>query len=208
MMDCADSEKQVLAKAKAGDAVAFQQLLIPYAAFLSNYISRQLNTLPQSVLDPDDILQDVFLDSFRSIGQFEIRSSGSLRAWLQAIAHHRVQDGLKSIRRTKRGGTFRQIDALVSQSGRLINAVNLLPEARRSPSSSVARREVSQSILEIVGGLPADYRRAVELRILEGKSLDEVALIMGRTSRSIQGLIDRSKKKMREDLAIPVNKPR
>ncbi len=57
-----------------------------------------------------------------------------------------------------------------------------------------------RAVQNTIAQLPEDYRHAVQLRLLEGRSLEEVAEAMDRTPRAVQGLIDRAKKKMRADL--------
>ena len=53
------------------------------------------------------------------------------------------------------------------------------------------------AIQNAIAELPDEYRRAVQLMLLECKSLEETAQIMNRGPRAVQGLIDRAKKKMR-----------
>ena len=60
--------------------------------------------------------------------------------------------------------------------------------------------EAVAALTDAIDALPDDNRQAVQLRLLEGKSLEETAEIMNRSPRAIQGLVDRAKKKMRATL--------
>jgi RNA polymerase sigma-70 factor (ECF subfamily) len=79
----------------------------------------------------------------------------------------------------------------------LIDLVELLSADGRSPSSYLQRDEAVMAVQTVIRQLPDDYRRAIELRFMEGKGLDEVAAIMNRSPRAVQGLVDRAKKAMR-----------
>ena len=60
-----------------------------------------------------------------------------------------------------------------------------------------AGHEVVAAVEKAIAELPAEYQQAVQLRLLQGKSLEETAELMGRSPRAVQGLVDRAKKKLR-----------
>ncbi len=71
----------VVERAQAGDTAAFREL---YAAH-HRQVARQLNFLvPKS--DLEDVLQDVFIEVFRSIKRFEGKSA--FTTWLYRVAVH------------------------------------------------------------------------------------------------------------------------
>ena len=53
-----------------------------------------------------------------------------------------------------------------------------------------------EAVRDAIDELPDHYRQAVRLHLLQGKNLDEVAAIMNRGPRAVQGLVDRAKKKL------------
>ena len=64
----------------------------------------------------------------------------------------------------------------------------------------MAGHEAVSAVREAMEQLPQDYHQALQLRVLQGVSLEDTALIMNRSPRAIQGLVDRAKKKMRATL--------
>jgi RNA polymerase sigma-70 factor (ECF subfamily) len=187
--------------AKAGDRVALQQLLVQFASRLSAHIAPHVPPSLQSVLSTDDILQQTYMSAFRDIGRFEPQSDGSFFAWLRAIADHRTQDAIRTLKRVKRGGDRLQVRGVSDgQSRSVSDLVELLSAGSHTPSRSVAGHEAVQAVQNAIRDLPADYRQAVQLRLLDGMSLEDVATAMNRSPRSVQGLVDRAKKKMREAL--------
>ena len=87
-----------------------------------------------------------------------------------------------------------------SQSHSAVDLVNMLSAGSHTPSGSVAGHEAVRAVQQAISDLPEDCRQAVQLRLLEGKSLDEVASAMDRSPRAVQGLVDRARKKMRAAL--------
>jgi RNA polymerase sigma-70 factor (ECF subfamily) len=200
-MSTDDTESQLVAKAAGGDRVAVQQLLALHSSQLSQFIAQKLPASLRGVIDADDILQQTYIDIFRDITRFEPQSEHSFFAWVRTIAEHRVQDAVKALRRMKRGGQLRQVRyAPATQSRSVADLVELLSAGSHTPSRSVAGHEAVKAVQDAIRDLPLDYRQAVELRLLEGRSLEETAEAMNRTPRAVQGLVDRAKKKMRAAL--------
>lgn len=200
MSESVDAEKLV-ADAISGDRIALQQLLLQHTSEVTRYVADRLPVSVQGVLDADDIVQQTFIEVFRSIRRFEPQSDGAFAGWLKAIALHRLQDAVKAFNRKKRGGDFRRLkqpDEAQSQS--LVGLVELLSTGSHTPSKSVARHDAVQAVQQAIDDLPDDHRQAVQLRLIDGQSLEDVAAVIGRSPRAVQGLIDRAKKKLRAAL--------
>ena len=83
----------LIARARAGDGDAFQELIGPYRRELQVHCYRMLG----SFQDAEDALQDTLLTSWRGLGRFEGRSS--IRTWLYRIATNRCLSALRSASR-------------------------------------------------------------------------------------------------------------
>ena len=84
--------------------------------------------------------------------------------------------------------------------GSVREVLELLTHGGRTPSGYVQRDEAVLAVQTAIRELPADYRRAIELRFLSGLSLEEIGQQMQRSPRAVQGLLDRAKRLMREML--------
>lgn len=196
-----DHEEAWVANAINGDRLALQQLLLEHTSDVTQYVTDRLPVSVQGLIDADDIVQQTFIEAFRCIQRFQPQSDGSFGAWLRAIALHRLQDEVKALNRKKRGGGFRRLNQpSEAQSRSLMGLVELLSAGSHTPSRSVARHDAVQAVQQAIQDLPEDHRQAVQLRLIEGKSLEEVAATIQRSPRAVQGLIDRAKKKMRAAL--------
>ena len=83
----------LIAKARAGDAEAFRQLIDPHRRQLQVHCYRILG----SAQDAEDALQETLLAAWQDIGAFEGRAS--IRTWLYRIATNRSLNALRSARR-------------------------------------------------------------------------------------------------------------
>jgi DNA-directed RNA polymerase specialized sigma24 family protein len=54
-----------------------------------------------------------------------------------------------------------------------------------------------QALQVQIACLPAEYQQAVQLKFLQGDSLDETAQAMNRSPAAVRGLLDRAKQRLR-----------
>src|SRR4029078_12312609 len=83
----------LIARARAGDGEAFQELIEPYRRELQVHCYRMLGSLQ----DAEDVLQASFLPAGQGLGGFEERAS--IRTWLYRIATNRCLNARRSVRR-------------------------------------------------------------------------------------------------------------
>jgi RNA polymerase sigma-70 factor, ECF subfamily len=193
------SEHQLITKAASGDHVALERLLLTYYDRLARSIGAKLPTSVQQVVDVDDILQQTFLQVFRDIRNFELQSGPSFFSWVKTIAENRLLDTIKGLKRKKRGGEHHRARAVKDgQTSSIKDLVEMLSAHGRSPSRSFARHEAMQAVQIGLASLPDEQREAIRLRFISGKSLEEVAAMMGCTKAAVRGLIYRGKQDLHD----------
>ena len=195
------TDRELLAKATAGDRVALQQLLLGHYESLTNHITAKIPAQFQGAISAEDVIQQTFLQVMHRIGQFTPRTDYSFYAWLKTIAENRLTDTMRHLACEKRADGRRpsRRGALPDETS-VTDLVEMLSAGSHTPSRSVARHEAVAAVQEAIDALPEDYRQAVELRLFSGKSLTETAAVMHRSPRAVQGLVEREKKKMRAAL--------
>ena len=200
-MSDAGAECELLAKATSGDRAALHKLLLVHYQPLTVHIAKRIPRHIQGAINAEDIVQQTFLQVMRHIGQFTPRTNQSFYAWLKKIAENGLKDTIRHFTREKRDDERGQVHkrALPDESS-VTDLVEMLSAGSHSPSRSAARHEAVAAVQQAIDALPEDYRQAVDLRLLAGKSLTETATIMHRSPRAVQGLVDRAKKKMRAAL--------
>ncbi len=188
----AEAESDLVACAVGGDNPALERLLLKYSDRLSRRIARKLPGDLRSVVDEDDILQQAFIDAFRRIHDFQPRRRMAFYFWLATIADHRLMDAVKAHRTAKRGGgrDLRRSPGVASDSS-VDDLIELLPGPNRTPSQSVARHEAVQAVRVGLASLKDEYRRVIDLRYVQGLSVDETAERMQKTTAAVKNLCRR-----------------
>ena len=192
-------EEELLRQTVAGDDLAARRLLLPHLAQLTRVIGDKYPKLNHGIASVDDVIQETFTEAYRQIQQFD-PEKGSLRTWLATIADRRAKRAVRDARRVKRGGDHKQVGQLVGDESSYHNLVEILSAGNHTASRSAMRHEAVQALHAAIADLPEDYQRAVQLHLIDGKTLRETAVIMNRTLKSVEGLIVRAKNKMRDAL--------
>jgi RNA polymerase sigma-70 factor (ECF subfamily) len=188
-----DTEKPISFEAlKAGDREAFARLVDETSGKIYHTALQILG----DAQDAEDVLQETYLKAFRSLPQFEGRSS--LMTWLYRIA---VNEALMIIRRRKPlamsvedPGSDPEGDA----EGEEMEIVDFccLPESELL--SGEARRFLDQAIQN----LPANLRVVFVVRDLEGLSIQEAAETLGLSEANVKTRLLRARMKLRQELSV------
>jgi len=174
-------ERDLIARARAGDESAFAQLVTEHSA-------RVYGALRRFGLDPqeaDEVAQEVFLRAWRGLARFEERSQFS--TWLYRIAFNEAQ---RRLARRPRATAF-------SQPGDE-DAIAALPDAvGAGPQAQTLDREFEQVLERALAELPDDLRAAVVLRDLEGLSTEEAAAVTGVRQAAFKSRLHRGRMQLR-----------
>ena len=160
-------------RAQSGDAEAFGELYDRYATVVHRYISYRVSS-PQLA---EDLTSETFLRALRRIGSFTWQGR-DVRAWLVTIARNLVADHYKSSR-YRFELTVGDISD-VSDTGPV--------QVTDSPEGEVLAGLTNAVLLTAVTRLSAEQQECVVLRFLQGMSVAETALIMGKNDGAIKAL--------------------
>lgn len=156
----APAEGDLVARAREGDAAAFEELVRTHADRLYAVVLR-------FTADPDEaeeVMQDAFLRAWRSIGRFQGRSA--FFTWLYRIGINEAKR-----RAGRRPAAGRQVS--LEESG-----IEEAPDWSDSPELRAEEGDVRRALEEAIGELPLDYRAPLVLRDVEGLSTREAAEVM------------------------------
>ncbi len=168
----------VLPRLRAGDPEAQEALFRAFESPVYNLARRICRTTE----DAEDVLQETFLEVFRSIRQY--RGDGSLWGWIRTIASSKA---LMRLRRNK----YRDTDELNDE---------IAPMRRED----TALRMDLEAALE---RLPETSRAVVWLHDVEGYTHEEIAKMMDRTVSFSKSQLARAHARLRRWLgeeAVPV----
>jgi RNA polymerase sigma-70 factor (ECF subfamily) len=82
----------------------------------------------------------------------------------------------------------------------VVDLAELLSDHGETPSRPLVRDEIVTAVHVALASLPADQRDAVQLRFLDGKSVEETATALQRTPAAVRGMLYRAKQSMRQVL--------
>ena len=162
--------------ARAAVDRAFEELYRGHRADVYRAALRELG----NAHDAEDVTQAAFVDAYRAV----LRGTRpqSPRAWLLAISENVRRRRFRTAQRRPRE--------------------QLVDDADFPPAADLPY-EQSQALAEALGALPAEQRRVFVLRELVGLSYDEIADEIGSTVASIQMLLFRARRSLREQLDPP-----
>ncbi|HEV3120216.1 MAG TPA: sigma-70 family RNA polymerase sigma factor [Gemmataceae bacterium] len=179
------------------DASPDRASLERYREYLALLARLHLQPRLQSKLGASDIVQQTLLKAGQNLGQFRGRSDEELAAWLRRILTNTLVDAVREFEGAKRDIRLeRSLEAMLNESSARLEA--LLHGQTASPSVQALKHEQLLQLSAALAQLPEDQRQAVEMHYLQGCTVGEVAAQLGRSERSVAGLVRRGLQKLRE----------
>jgi RNA polymerase sigma-70 factor (ECF subfamily) len=150
-------------------------------------------------IDASDVIQQTFLEAYRSFPQFAGQDARELAAWLRTILDHRVALAIRdhTLIQKRNVGRERSMD---DSGGRGAPMKHELAAGLSTPSQKAIRGEEADRLSRALTALPEDQREAVRLRHLEGWTVADIAARLGRTPAATAGLIKRGMHTLRQQL--------
>jgi RNA polymerase sigma-70 factor (ECF subfamily) len=165
--------------------------------------ARQLHFDPRLKrrFDASDLVQETLLKAHKNLHQFRGTCEAEMVAWLQEILAHALADQIRKAKTGKRDWNMeKSLEAIVAESSARLDAI--LAAKQPSPSQQVQRKELLLRAAEALEKLPEDQRDVVMLRDLMNQPVAQIAQQLGRTERSVAGLLLRGRQKLRELLEM------
>src|SRR4051812_45923527 len=165
------SDERLVDLTRAGNGRAFEAIVTRYRKQLLRHCA--------GILPPEraeDAVQQAFLNAYRAIaaGEAELK----LRPWLYRIAHNAALNLLR-----QNGWNYDQI-----------------PEdfdGVMQPPQAAEQSERIRQVVRNVQELPERQRDAIVLRELEGRSYEEIALVLGVSDGAVRQLLNRARTTLR-----------
>ncbi len=176
-------EREWVARAQAGDLVAFNAIVERHQTLVYNIALRMLHD-PSAA---EDAAQETFFSAYRNINRFR---GGSLRAWLAAIAANRARDALRSPARRRTSS----LDERVESGDPAASPRDPAP----TPDESAERAETVERVRRAVASLPDDQRLIVTLVDLQGLNYEEASQAAGANIGTVKSRLFRGRQRLRE----------
>jgi RNA polymerase sigma-70 factor (ECF subfamily) len=141
----------LLTRIQSGDQEAMAALFDRYGTMVYSVAFRVLRDAGEA----EDVMQEIFVQVWKNPGAF-VSGRGSLAGWLVVVARNRSIDMIRRRRPTEPVELFA-----------LPSSTNLAREAERN--------SLVEKIRGVMGSLPEEQRKSVELAFFEGLSHSEIA---------------------------------
>jgi len=161
-----DSDEQLVARVRAGDREAFEEIYERHASGLVSFCRHLLGTLEEA----EDAVQHTFLAAHKAM--LGDKRELHLKAWLYAIARNRCISMLRG--RRERPGLDDELEAGPSTAGL---------------AAEVEQREDLRALLGDLAKLPDDQRAALLLAELGAHSHDEIAEVLDVRRDKVKALV-------------------
>ena len=169
-----------LARLRAGDVAAFEELVIAYQHRVYGVALRMLGNRAEA----EEIAQEVFLRAHRTLAEF--RGDAKLSTWLYAIASRlcltRLAGGKRRLRRAD------GID------------LEQMADTREQPGTEIERSERETALSRAIAELREDRRIVVVLRDLEGLSYEEISTALGVELGTVRSRLHRARMDLKSKL--------
>jgi RNA polymerase sigma-70 factor (ECF subfamily) len=182
-VESADYFAVLVARARAGDEIAFERIMLATEQRVLSIAWRMLGNRD----DARDAAQDVYLRVFKYLARF--RTGEDFRAWLYRITINVCHD----FARKKGVNGLAQIDQIdFVQDGAAVET------GRRADPESLAQHEQQLALIRsALQSLPPKERAALVLRDLEGFSTEEVAQALGSRPVTVRSQVSSARAKIK-----------
>lgn len=183
-----DAEEKLVQDLQAGSEQAFSILVDLYQ---NKALSTCLGFIPNRQ-DAEDVVQEVFVEVFRSIGNF--KGESRLSSWIYRIVVNKSLEALRYKKRKKRKAFFQSLIGLNEQNGSLDG------QDFDHPGVLMENKERSMVLFSKIDELPESQRVVFTLCKLDDLSYREAAEIMKTSVSSVESLMFRAKKNLQKNL--------
>ena len=186
-----DDEAALVAQLRAGDEGAYEQVVRAYGGRLLAVARRIVGTEE----DARDVVQDAFLNAFKSFARFE--GNAKLSTWLHRIV---VNAALMKLRTRKRKPE-QSIESMLPSFLDDGHHEERFQSWDEPVDKVMERKEARELVRQQIDALPEGYRTVLVLRDIEGLDTEETAKVLGLSVNATKIRLHRARQALRTLLA-------
>lgn len=180
-----DVDAELVARVQRGDQRAFEMLVVKYQRRIERLIARMIRDVDLV----EDIAQETFIRAYRALPGF--RGESAFYTWLYRIAVNTAKKAMIGLKRdpllteAAMGGGGEDDDDSPAVDRDLTDG--------ETPESTLASRQIAETVNAAVAALSEDLRQAITLREIEGLSYEEIAEMMNCPIGTVRSRIYRAR---------------
>lgn len=182
-----EEEKGLIEAAQNGNSASFGKLYDRYAERIYRFIF--LKTGYKS--DAEDLMHEVFLSGWRTIGTYELRGGIPFTSWLYRIAGNRVIDWY----RTQKHGA--SLDEMTENN---TLPIELASTSHTALLEALDRGFEMETVMKSIRSLADTEQTVLLMRFVEDLSPEEVGHATGKTASAVRLIQHRALNKLKKKL--------
>lgn len=172
-------DEQLISQALKGNRRAWLALIKRYESQIYHYGIRMTG----NTHDASDLMQDIFVSVYRSLGNY--RGEGSFKGWLFRVAHFRCIEFYRR-KRPEQG-----LDDTPE------------PECEQDcPETGYFRDQTSANLMQAMQRLPLAQKAVVELKFFGQFTFDEIAEQLGLSANTVKSRLYSALSKLKLELEV------
>lgn len=182
-----DADAPFVLRAQAGDAKAFEWLVVKYQRRVERLIGRMVRDVDLV----QDIAQETFIRAYRGLANF--RGEAQFYTWLYRIAVNTAKKHLVDLKRDP-VVTMSALQAADDDETSGNEPEQTLGHAdSETPDAVLASKEIAVAVNEAMDALPEELRQAIVLREIEGLSYEDISQALGCPIGTVRSRIFRAR---------------
>ena len=180
--------ESLVAQAKAGDREAFDRLFTLASDRALLFIRLRLGARLRGRLDSMDVLQEAYVEALKGFERFEYRGDDAFARWLCRLIENRIRglaDHFGAKKRTPPKGELH-----------VSHVIDRVRASQTGPFSALDRGDARERLAQALAELEDAERETVLLRFFQGRTLDEIAEMTGRSPTGVRRLLGKSALKL------------
>jgi len=196
--------EQLVLRIHGGDLDAFNQLFMRYYPRIKLLVRLHMLDKLKAQVEADDVIQEIYMEVYRNFHKFEYRDPDSFYKWVITVIGWKIKDLDKYFFKTAKrqpGETFslqQRAPGSSTDSGPVL-AEGLAGEST-TPSQIIMEKEGYKMLAKALQKLPGHFRKVIQYRHLEQRSVKETAELLDMKPNAVNVLFHRAQSKLHDVL--------
>lgn len=195
--------QQLVMRIHGGDREAFNQLFMRYYPRIKLLVRLHMMEKLKAQTEPDDIIQEIYMEVYRNFHKFEYRDPESFYKWVVKVIGWKIKDSDKYFFKTAKrqpGETLSLQQNAPGTSTSTMEFGDQLAGEESTPSQIVIEKEGYKMLEKAMSRLPAHFQRVIKLRHLEQRSVKETAEELKMKPNAVNVLFHRAQQRLHDIL--------
>lgn len=184
------SDAVLVAQAQKGQADAFDALILRYQRRVIGLCFRHVNSYEEAC----DLAQEIFVQVFQHLGDFQGKSSFS--TWLYRVALNACYNRQRYFKAKGRSGVT-SLDGILERREADADTSALMRSSDPGALQNMERDETRQQVQDALHSLDEGQRKVVDLVDIEGLSYEQAAHVMKVPVNTVRSRLSRARQQLK-----------